>query len=1319
MSNAAPPVFFFTFADPDQQSDVALPSLQNEEAGIRAALSTGEQAGSWEFVSGFHACRNNLFETFRNNRVAIFHFGGHSNQQSLWLPAETPGNQIVDGSLLEEFLASQPSLQLAFFNSCENQDWAAKVASRVPFVIASIAKLDDTIASHFAAAFYGYLATGSTVDDAFSQAAGDVMGTHEKSLGNWVDKYKQQTPKFRTFDEAEVFPTPAEATFPWVAVKGPGASSGGSWRLSDVAHDPLVGLPPLAASYYTVLPKQPYVTIKGHTKEDAPLFFGRSTEIRAIADWALGTSDPARPISLFYGQSGVGKSSLLNAGLLPRLPADCRYAYRRRNRNLIDDLYSAIAEVIASEPPAPGTPAPAPAQDPAVRETQARAWLNLSHRSLIILDQVEEAITHAVTSGNSIDSELRAFANHVRQLFSQAPANASARLLLSFRKEYLAEIRGYFAEGSTDNSPDLLDHFWLDRLDHDAIVQVVTGPAYLRFADDQNKTVFPYKIVFPEGDRVPNLIADDLLKGDSSIATVLQIVLNQIWDAAQPDANGIRSYTVEIYENLAIRQNPLLGFYEQQLAELYGPDETKAASQNKTKTEPGEIKAASQGLELDLLFGHTSELGTSRRRSLDDLKNDYPNLGEHGLSLDQLLTANIDKYLLTQPAREPGGMQTADDNHATALTHDTLAPLIRRDFALSELPGARARRLLENRAREWAGGRKGIVLDRADLRTVTRGLPHMRTVTPDEQRLISHSRTARRRAFLRSFLLLLLLPVLAVGTLAIYVTRVQQQEQAAIDAASNYASNSNNQVLAIAEGMESVRLQQGGAFWLRLNFLGAIKDTNKEIISNLQQALQFREVYRTQIDNSVVDLDQCAVALDQHNRPLVTSRNGTTLLGGNPVPALQDQSVCDPASGVIAQISADGWNLSVWRAGKTQTYRLADELAGPMAIQLGGMTVAYGAGAGSNPAGKSIILVDLSTGQKIRQIQGIDTGNRVMLSPNGQYLVQDSNGTGLDYVNLSQPSPRAASLTGKKAMGRFVGVVGGQQVVAFGGKGFSPTGKMSPEINDLQVYRLSDGKLLSYESGNNEANSNWSGYEAVTLSPDGRLLASYSSISLGQIDLWAVPSTLDPAESGGMASVDPELKRLREGPKNEGSPAHLASFSVPQGVWNIIGISPDLQYVTTAELEQIPADQNQPDSKQAKQAAFVHVWAIHSYTKKDLQQIKLPVPLFDIGCKLIGTFIDDMATNPTMVSGTENIDYHALSASCKQRIKQEGVMAKATKAGETKSAPEKPKSTAAPSKPEANSAPLKKPESVSDAQQQLKAARQAARKAARQAARQQ
>jgi hypothetical protein len=656
-------------------------------------------------------------------------------------------------------------------------------------------------------------------------------------------------------------------------------------------------------------------------------------------------------------------------------------------------------------------------------------------------------------------------------------------------------------------------------------------------------------------------------------------------------------------------------------------------------------------------------------------------------------------------------MQTAVDDHSTALTHDTLAPLIRRDFALSDLPGARARRLLENRGREWAGGKKGIVLDRADLRTVTRGLPQMRAATPDEQRLIHASRVEHRRNALRTFLLFLLLPVLAAGTLAIYVTRVQQQEHAAITAASSYASNSNNQVLAIAEGMESVRLQQGGAFWLRLNFLGAINQTNKEIIANLQKALQFREVYRAQIDPSVVNLNQCAVALDQHNRPLMSSRNGTTLLGGNSAPALQGESVCDPASGIIAQISADGWNLSVWRAGKTQIFRLADALTGPMAIQPGGTTVAYSTGAGSNPAAKSIIFIDLSTGKKIRQIQGADTGNRVMFSPSGQYLVQDGDGTGLDYMDLSQPAPRAASLTGKSAMGRFAGVAGGQQVVAFGGKNLSPSEKMNPVFNELQVYRLSDGKLLNYETGIYEGNSSWSGYSAVTLSPDGRLLASYSSISLGQIDLWAVPPTLDAIESGGMASVDPAIKSMREGPKDEGSPAHLTSFNVPQGLWSVIGISSDLRYVTTAQLDQLPEDVSQSDSNSQKQTAFVRIWTTHPFTEKELKLIKYPVPLFDLGCELIGNFIEDMAANPTMVSGTENINYRALSASCKQRIKQQGVMTRATKAGEARSAAEKQQAAPAP----ANAAA--KPEANTDAKQKVNADRQAARKAARQAAR--
>ena len=1258
MSNTAPPVFFFAFANPGAQSADPLPSLNKEAADISAALATGAQNGSWEFVSSADCRRADLFETFRNNRVAVFHFGGHSNQQSLWLPRETPGNQVVDGGMLEEFLSTQSSLQLAFFNSCENQAWAAKLSARVPFVIASVCKLDDAIAGHFAAAFYGYLASGSTVDDAFSQAAGDVMGTHQSSLADWVDKYKQNPPQFRSFDEAEDFPTPAQASFPWVAVKRPGASANASWRLADIAHDPLIGLPQLVPGSYD-LPPRPYVTIKGHGIRDSALFFGRSAEIRALADWALGTADPARPISLFYGQSGVGKSSLLNAGLLPRLRGQCLHAYRRRNRNLIDDLYSAIAEILAPQPPAPGAPAsqasmnPA-AADPAMRNSLARDWLNLPQHSLILLDQVEEAITHAIGSGNAAGEELRAFADHVRQLFSSRPPGSPARLLLSFRKEYLAEIRGCFAQGSADNAPDLLDHFWLDRLGHDAIVQVVTGAAFSRLTRDT------YKIVFPEGGRLPNLIADDMLKGDSSIATILQIVLNELWDAARPDANGLHAYTLDLYEKLAIRANPLQGFYEQQLAALYTRNEGKGAA---------------QGLELDLLFGHTSELGTSRRRSLDDLKKDYPRLAApgsaSGLDLDKLLASNKDFYLLTEPATDPGGTQADANSHSTALAHDTLAPLIRRDFALSVLPGARARRLLENRAREWAGKKKATVLDRADLRTVERGLSQMRVVTGDEQRLIQASRTARWQSLARSFVLLLLLPIAAIGYTIFWVHSERLQQQTAIDASATAIQN-NDQVIAIAETLEAERIQRKDSWLLQFDPTGTNAAINKSLIDRMQKVLAFREVYRAKIDDSMVVLDRCVVTLDEKDRPLVTSRNGATVFHGYALPASLSagDAACDPASGTIFIPDANSDSISVWHDGKTQTLQFPEPQTGPMTLGPNGAVLAYGAGPRDNPSAQFIAFLDLSTGKLSRKIPGISTGNRVAFSSTGRYLIQDSDKQGLAFLDLQQPNPAFAALTPVNAQGRAAGSVDGQEAVAFGGKGLAG--------GDLQIRRLGDGKLFTFDDRmahppDDDVEENWSGYSAVALSPDGKMLAAYSSLALGEIQLWAVPSTLDPPGSGDAQSADPAILRLRQGPKNEGSPLHLEDFSVPLGLWNLVGVSADHRFVVTAELQQIPSSGQSSDADQPKQAAYIHVWQVAPPTAQELKSIKLPYPLFDTGCQLIGNFIDDMAANTadTVLPGTGNINYTALSKACKQGAKQQNTFGR-SKIDEKSSAGAKP-----------------------------------------------
>ena len=111
--------------------------------------------------------------------------------------------------------------------------------------------------------------------------------------------------------------------------------------------------------------------------------------------------------------------------------------------------------------------------------------------------------------------------------------------------------------------------------------------------------------------------------------------------------------------------------------------------------------------------------------------------------LDDLLRTLEEKYLLieTEGRAEPSAPRVA----ATRLAHDTLAPVVRREFQESTAPGQRARRLLENRAREWKDGKTGHPLDAADLATVEAGAEGMRAWTEDEGRLVDASRQAESR----------------------------------------------------------------------------------------------------------------------------------------------------------------------------------------------------------------------------------------------------------------------------------------------------------------------------------------------------------------------------------------------------------------------------------------------------------------------------------------------------------------------------------------------------------------------------------------------
>ena len=78
------------------------------------------------------------------------------------------------------------------------------------------------------------------------------------------------------------------------------------------AGDPLFGLPPLPEQD---LPETPPTGTQWFREEDAELFFGRGRETGMFYELVTLSSRP-HPLKLFYGQSGVGKSSMLAAGLV-------------------------------------------------------------------------------------------------------------------------------------------------------------------------------------------------------------------------------------------------------------------------------------------------------------------------------------------------------------------------------------------------------------------------------------------------------------------------------------------------------------------------------------------------------------------------------------------------------------------------------------------------------------------------------------------------------------------------------------------------------------------------------------------------------------------------------------------------------------------------------------------------------------------------------------------------------------------------------------------------------------------------------------------
>jgi WD40 repeat protein len=669
MTTTTKPVILLAFAN---ARDNYLRNLPEEARQVREALDVAEQHGRCQLVLRQNATVGDILDVFQDARyrdcIALFHFGGHADGYRLLLETAAGAPAAANAGGLARFLAQQRGLTLVFLNGCSTEGQVADLlAAGVPAVIATDQAVDDAQATAFAARFYRGLAGGATIGAAYKEAK--------------AERQMADAPAFRHIGAAEE--EPDADRLPWHLHVRSGAETASDWSLSLAAGDPLFGLPALPP---LDLPDKPYRNLDWYRREDAAVFFGRGREIRQLYDQV--TAVEGAPIVLFYGQSGVGKSSLLAAGLLPRLAGSHEVRYARRDQ--AQGLAGTLAAALGAGPDV----------------DLAAAWRGLEAGAgrplLVILDQAEELFTRPNLGQ---PDEMTVFIAAAAALFGDPARRPAGRLILSFRKEWLAEIKARLAERSLPRT-----EVFLERLDRDGIIEVVTGPRRTARLRGQ----YGLEIGDP---LLPGQIADDLLADrESPVAPMLAILLADLWDAAKARSYEHPTFDADLYHEFYARGLKLDDFLTRQLGALHA-------------TLP---EAVDSGLALDLLAYHTTPLGTAEQRTLADLEQTYQHRRD---VLPALLQGCRDLYLLVDPSKNQPGQPPA-----SRLTHDTLAPHVRKRFDESDAPGQRARRILENRAVDWEDGKEGSPLDDTDLAVVQAGMVGMRTWSPGETRLVAASR---------------------------------------------------------------------------------------------------------------------------------------------------------------------------------------------------------------------------------------------------------------------------------------------------------------------------------------------------------------------------------------------------------------------------------------------------------------------------------------------------------------------------------------------------------------------------------------------------
>ena len=244
--------------------------LEEEIREIDEGLRRANQRHQYKLEQKLAVRSRDFYRAILDYQPQIVHFCGHgAGQDGIVLEDDTGKMVLLETKTLASMfkLFAKKSVECVVLNACYSEVQAEAISQYVDYVLGMKKAVGDKAAVAFSVAFYDALAAGYEVEEAY-----------ELGCSQMISFFEQETPVFK---KKPLIPTLINTDIP---------------------------------VFDDVIPPNPYQGLAAFEEEDADFFFGQENFINKLVEVTQN-----QPLVGIIGPSGSGKSSVVFAGLIPKL----------------------------------------------------------------------------------------------------------------------------------------------------------------------------------------------------------------------------------------------------------------------------------------------------------------------------------------------------------------------------------------------------------------------------------------------------------------------------------------------------------------------------------------------------------------------------------------------------------------------------------------------------------------------------------------------------------------------------------------------------------------------------------------------------------------------------------------------------------------------------------------------------------------------------------------------------------------------------------------------------------------------------------------